>query len=179
MNDGLIPNRYAKSLYKVANERGDTAQVYAQMNLLNDAYEAQAGLKKAVNNPFLPLADKLQLLCTATGADGNGSTARFMELVVKNNRVDFMRDIALAFMRQYRENNGIARVEIVTATELGDNEINAIIDVVKNQLKGKTIELSKRVDPSLIGGFMVDVDSRVLDASVKNQLEKLRLKLLS
>ncbi len=179
MNDGLIPNRYAKALYKVANERGDTAQVYAQMNFLNDAYEAQAGLKKAVNNPFLPLADKLQLLCTAAGADGNGSTARFMELVVKNNRVDFMRDIALAFMRQYRENNGIARVEIVTATELGDNEINAIIDVVKNQLKGKTIELSKRVDPSLIGGFMVDVDSRVLDASVKNQLEKLRLKLLS
>lgn len=179
MNDGLIPNRYAKALYKVANEKGDTAQVYAQMNLLNDAYEAQAGLKKAVNNPFLPLADKLQLLCTAAGADGNGSTARFMELVVKNNRVDFMRDIALAFMRQYRENNGIARVEIVTATELGDNEINAIIDVVKNQLKGKTIELSKRADPSLIGGFMVDVDSRVLDASVKNQLEKLRLKLLS
>ncbi len=179
MNDGLIPNRYAKALYKVANERGDTAQVYAQMNLLNAAYEVQAGLKKAVNNPFLPLADKLQLLCTAAGADGNGSTARFMELVVKNNRVDFMRDIALAFMRQYRENNGIARVEIVTATELGDNEINAIIDVVKNQLKGKTIELSKRVDPSLIGGFMVDVDSRVLDASVKNQLEKLRLKLLS
>jgi len=179
MNDGLIPNRYAKALYKVVNEKGDTAKVYAQMNLLNAAYEAQAGLKKAVNNPFLPLADKLQLLCTAAGADGNGSTARFMELVVKNNRVDFMRDIALAFMRQYRENNGIARVEIVTATELGDNEINAIIDVVKNQLKGKTIELSKRVDPSLIGGFMVDVDSRVLDASVKNQLEKLRLKLLS
>lgn len=179
MNDGLIPNRYAKALYKVANEKGDTAQVYEQMSLLNDAYEAQAGLKKAVNNPFLPLADKLQLLCTAAGADGNGSTARSMELVVKNNRVDFMRDIALAFMRQYRENNGIARVEIVTATELGDNEINAIIDVVKNQLKGKTIELSKRVDPSLIGGFMVDVDSRVLDASVKNQLEKLRLKLLS
>ena len=179
MNDGLIPNRYAKALYKVANEKGDTAQVYAQMNILNAAYEAQAGLKKTVNNPFLPLADKLQLLCTAAGADGNGSTARFMELVVKNNRVDFMRDIALAFMRQYRENNGIARVEIVTATELGDNEINAIIDVVKNQLKGKTIELSKRVDPSLIGGFMVDVDSRVLDASVKNQLEKLRLKLLS
>ncbi len=154
MNDGLIPNRYAKALYKVANEKGDTAQVYAQMNLLNAAYEAQAGLKKAVNNPFLPLADKLQLLCTAAGADGNGSTARFMELVVKNNRVDFMRDIALAFMRLYRENNGIARVEIVTATELGDNEINAIIDVVKNQLKGKTIELSKRVDPSLIGHFV-------------------------
>lgn len=179
MNDGLIPSRYAKALYKVANERGDTAQVYAQMKQLDAAYDAEAGLKKAVNNPFLPLSDKLQLLCAAAGANSDGSAAKFMELVVKNNRIDFMRAIALAFMKQYRNNNGIASVEIVTATKLGDDDINGIIDVVKSQLEGKTIELSKRVDPNLIGGFMVDVDSKVLDASVKNQLEKLRLKLLS
>lgn len=179
MNDGLIPNRYAKALYKLANERGDMAMVYDQMKHLDMAYDAKAGLKKAVNNPFLPLPDKLQLLCAAAGAQADGSAARFMELVIKNNRIDFMRAIALAFMKQYRASNGIARVEIVTATELGDSEINGIVDVVKQQLGGKTIELTKRVDSSLIGGFTVDVDSRVLDASVKNQLEKLRLKLLS
>ena len=65
------------------------------------------------------------------------------------------------------------------ATQLGDDEINAIVDVVRDQLGDKTIELTKSVNPDLIGGFTVDVDSRVLDASVKNQLEKLRLKLLS
>lgn len=179
MNDGLIPNRYAKALYKLAIERGDMAQVYDQMKLLDNAYGAQAGLKKAVNNPFLPVQDKLKLLCVACGAQQDGSSAKFMELVIKNNRIDFMRPIALAFMKQYRASNGIARVEVVTATELGDSEINDIVDVVKSQLGGKTIELTKRVDPNLIGGFTVDVDSRVLDASVKNQLEKLRLKLLS
>lgn len=105
--------------------------------------------------------------------------ARFMELVIKNNRIDFLRPIALAFMKQYRELNGIAKVEVVTATPLGDDEINDIVDVVRSQLGGKTIELTKSVDPALIGGFTVDVDSRVLDASVKSQLEKLRLKLLS
>ena len=57
--------------------------------------------------------------------------------------------------------------------------VNGIIDVVKKQLGGKTIELTKKVNPDLIGGFTVDVDSRVLDASVKNQLEKLRLKLIN
>ena len=179
MNDGLIPNRYAKALFKLSQELGDTAAVYDQMKQLDVAYAAEAGLKKAVNIPFLPVADKLKLLCSASGSEAGGTLARFMELVIKNNRIDFLRSIALAFMKQYRELNGIAKVEVVTATPLGDDEINDIVDVVRSQLGGKTIELTKNVDPALIGGFTVDVDSRVLDASVKSQLEKLRLKLLS
>ena len=134
-------------------------------------------MKKAVNNPFLPVADKLKLLCAASRAKIDSTAAQFMELVIKNNRIDFLRAIALSFMKQYRELNGIAKVEVVTATKLGDDEINAIVDVVKEQLGGKTIELTKSVNPDLIGGFTVDVDSRVLDASVKSQLEKLRLRL--
>ena len=179
MNDGLIPNRYAKALYKLSQERGDTAAVYQEMKQLDVAYASESGLKKAVNNPFLPVADKLKLLCAASGGKLDGTSARFIELVIKNNRIDFLRSIALAFMRQYRELNGIAKVEVVTATQLGDDEINDIVDVVKEQLGGKTIELTKSVNPDLIGGFTVDVDSRVLDASVRSQLEKLRLKLLS
>lgn len=179
MNDGLIPNRYAKALFKFSKEQGDIALVYNEMKRLDVAYCHEPSLKKAVNNPFLPVGDKLKLLCVASGAESGGTTARFMELVIKNNRIDFMRAIALAFMKQYRELNGIAKVEVVTATQLGDDEINAIVDVVKSQLGGKTIELTKSVNPDLIGGFTVDVDSRVLDASVKSQLEKLRLKLLS
>ena len=179
MNDGLIPNRYAKALFKLSQERGDTAVVYKEMKQLDVAYAAEAVLKKAVNNPFLPTGDKLKLLCAASGAPQDGTSAKFMELVIKNNRIDFLRPIALAFMKQYRELNGIAKVEVVTATALGDDEIKAIVDVVKEHLGNKTIELTKSVNPDLIGGFTVDVDSRVLDASVKSQLEKLRLKLLS
>lgn len=179
MNDGLIPNRYAKALFKFSQEKGDTELVYNEMKRLDAAYDAEKGLKKAVNNPFLAVDDKLRLLCTATGCENEGTSARFMELVISNNRIDYLRPIALAFMKQYRELKGIAKVEVVTATALGDDEINAIVDVVREQLGNKTIELSKRVDNDLIGGFTVDVDSRVLDASVKSQLEKLRLKLLS
>ena len=177
MNDGLIPNRYAKALFKLSQERGDTSQVYNEMKHLDVAYAAEPGLKKSVNNPFLPVADKLKLLCAASRAKIDSTAAQFMELVIKNNRIDFLRAIALSFMKQYRELNGIAKVEVVTATKLGDDEINAIVDVVKEQLGGKTIELTKSVNPDLIGGFTVDVDSRVLDASVKSQLEKLRLRL--
>ena len=82
-------------------------------------------------------------------------------------------------MKLYREAFGIASVEIVTAIELGDDEISGIMDVVKRQLGDKTMEQTVRVDADLIGGFTVNVDGMVLDASIKNELKKLRLKLLS
>ena len=57
------------------------------------------------------------------------------------------------------------------------DEIQAITDIVKRQLKGMTLEISERIDPEIIGGFVVIIDSLVLDASVKNELQHLRLKL--
>jgi F0F1-type ATP synthase delta subunit len=69
-------------------------------------------------------------------------------------------------------------VNIVTATQLPDDKLSQIIEVVQHQLEGKTIERTVTVDKDLIGGFTVQVDSMVLDASIKNELKKLRLKLL-
>ena len=78
-----------------------------------------------------------------------------------------------------RRQCSIAHVEVVTAAKLPDNEINGILDVVKKHLGSKTLEQSFKVDKDLIGGFTINVDGQVLDASVKNELSKLRLKLLS
>lgn len=180
MNDGLIPNRYAKALYKLALERDDAKPVYEQMKTLGTAYADHPDLKQTVGNPFLSIDDKTRLLLTAAGTtDADGSLARFLPLVFKNSRIEFLREMALSYVKLYREANDIASVEVVTAAKADDSTVDHIVDVVKSQLGGKTIELSRRVDPDLIGGFTVNVDSMVLDASVKKQLEKLRLKLLS
>ena len=105
---------------------------------------------------------------------------RFREdVVIKKNRVDFLRLIAQAYIKLYRRQCSIAHVEVVTAAKLPDNEINGILDVVKKHLGSKTLEQSFKVDKDLIGGFTINVDGQVLDASVKNELSKLRLKLLS
>lgn len=179
MNDGLIPNRYAKALYKAAAEKHEDALVYNQMRQLDAAYAATPQLRKAVGNPYLPAEQKQQLLRTAAGAAAAGVADKFMGLVINKNRVDFMRAIALAYVKLYRQRNSIASVEVVTATQLPKASLEAIVAAVQRQLQGMTMELATRVDPALIGGFVVNVDSMVLDASVKKQLEKLRLKLLS
>ncbi|MBR5101986.1 MAG: ATP synthase F1 subunit delta [Muribaculaceae bacterium] len=179
MNDGLVPNRYAKALYKHAVESGELEQVYGEMKRLESSYAENAKLKAVANNPFIDFDVKSKLLLTAAGARPGGALERFVALLDSKNRMPMLRPIALSFMKLYREERGIAKVTITTAVEFSRAELDRLVDLVKQRLNGKELELTVQVDPEIIGGFIIDVDSQVLDASTKNDLNKLRLKLLS
>lgn len=179
MNDGLIPKRYAKALYKLAKEIGDQDETYEQLRDLAGRNTAVDELKRVMRNPYVPAEDKGRVMMLAAGAKPGGSLDKFIPLIIKNNRAEFLRKIALSYVSIYREEHDIAKVEITTACQLPEKEIQAIIDIVKKQLEGKTLETSTEVDPELIGGFTVKIGDMLLDASVKNELKKLRLKLLS
>ena len=118
-------------------------------------------------------------MLTAAGADKGGSVDKFVLLLIKNNRVNLIRTMALSFGDIYRKANSIARVVITTAADIDEKELSKIKNIVQKHVADKTIELSHVVNPDLIGGFTVTVDSQMLDASVRNQLKNLRLKLLS
>lgn len=179
MNEGLIPNRYAKALYLYASAQGKAGSVYEETARLADSYAAEGKLAKAVENPFLPLADKGRLLLAASGAGEGGCLDKFFKLVFSHGRESLLRPMALAYGHKYREANGISQVEIVTASALPEKAMREIRASVQTYLKGRTLECHERVDTGLIGGFTVKVDSQLLDASMSNELRKLRLKLLS
>ena len=179
MNDGLIPGRYAKALYKQANEEGVAETLYAEMKQLAASYATEPALKQLTDNPFVSVEDKKRVVLSAAGSKAGGLLEKFVLLVVKNRRVEQLRLMAMSYVDCYRELNDIVPVEVVTASELDKSHLDSIVALVQRSLPGKAIELSTRIDASLIGGFVVNVDSLVLDASVKNELNKLRLKLLS
>lgn len=179
MNDGLIPTRYAKALFKYATEKGCTQEVYGEAKRLSNSFAAVDNLQKTIDNPYLPVADKEKVLLTASGSEKGGVLDRFMMMVIGNNREDYMRNIVLAYEKIYRQANDIAQVEITTAAELSDTELDKIKNLVQEHEKGKTLEFYHSVDPDIIGGFIVKIDSKLLDASIKNEFKKLRLKLLS
>lgn len=79
MNEGLIPSRYAKALHLYAEEAGKAAAVYEQTERLAAGYEAHPQMSRAVENPFLPLADKQQLLLVASGAENDGCLDKFFQ----------------------------------------------------------------------------------------------------
>lgn len=180
MNQGLIPRRYAKALYKFALEKGADKRLYELTGNLVNAFLSQPALQEAVTNPFVTADDKTALLKTAAGAEKDDTVfADFLSLLGQNNRIDFVRDIALAYRDIYRQTNGIYRVTVTSAAPLDAEGESRLKDLIERHLGGASMEYVAKVDPELIGGFTVSINNEKLDASVANELKQLRLKLIT
>lgn len=179
MNEGLIPRRYAKALLKFAAEKHQGARVYELMGNLIGSFETLPELDATVANPFIDAGKKHGLLVTAAGSTAKDEAyLDFLKLLQQNNRLPLVRNIALAYADEYRKANNIHRVEVVSAVPMEAEEERRLKSLIASHLGGAEIEYSARVNPDLIGGFTVSIGSERLDASVKNELKQLQLKLL-
>lgn len=181
MDQGLIPRRYAKALYEVGEERLENDQLYSLMGRLAAAFAQTPGLSATVANPFVGDADKTRLLTAAVcgaGATPDKTYEDFLRLLEKNGRMGMARDIAIAFVNLYRAKHQIYLVRICSAAPLGQQEKSRLENIIAKHIGKGTMEFDYTVDPSLIGGFTVSVNSERLDASVSNELKQLRLSLV-
>lgn len=179
MNGGLIPHRYAKALYKFALSKGDEKLVYEEMKSVVSAFESNPDLSKVLANPFIGNDDKGRLLLSAAGAGVEDDYRGFVRLILANKREMYAYEMALAYRDIYRKANNISMVKITTAVALAEPELMKLRDLVQKAFAGRTLEYAYAVDPEIIGGFVIDVDSVRLDASISNEIEQLRLTLLS
>lgn len=180
MKEGLIPRRYAKALYKVALERNNDTRIYDLMQTLGQSFDANPQLQAVVANPFVGDAAKVELLETAAGATAADTTfTDFLKLTEQNGRIDFVRQIALAYEDIYRTARNIRLVRVVSAAPLDPAVEKRIRDIVAAHAHGATVDFSSAVDPNLIGGFIVNIDNERLDASLKSEFEHLRRSLLN
>lgn len=181
MDQGLIPRRYAKALYKAAATDKARRRLYELTGELTRSFMAEPSLQKAMANPFVSVADKTALLTAASGADAAADKLYedFLKLLTLNNRLADTRDIAIAYRDLYRRENNIARVTVTSAEPLDAKVEARLRSLVEAHLDGGSMEFDKHVDPALIGGFTVDIDNERLDASVANELRQLRQKLIS
>ena len=177
MSDGLIPRRYAKALYKFAVEKGDADEIYELLKKLSFRHAALDELKRAVLNPGVPDEVKGANILKLFGGKSGSSLDKFLLLCVRNNRAEYLQKISLAYVDLYREAHEIAHVVITTAVPMPEAEIKAITDIVKKRLGAMTLEIEEKINPQLIGGFTVEINGLVLDASVKRELNELRLQL--
>lgn len=179
MNNGLIPFRYAKALYKYSLEKGNAEKVYNEMKTIVSSFEHNSELQKTLSNPYLSKDDKKELLLSAAGNEREDDYVGFVKLILESKREEYALQMALAYIDIYRKANNIAKVQIITAAELGKEEMDRLAELVQRSCKDTTLEFTYKVDPKIIGGFVVDVDSVRMDASISNEIEQLRLNLIS
>lgn len=178
MDNGLIPQRYAKALYKYALEHGTTEELYGIVKTVAEAFRKNPALQRVLANPFVTNADKEKLLLSAAGPGADDAYARFVKLILEHRREEFAYHMMLAYRDIYRKENNISRAIITTASELPSTQMERLRKLVADAFKGSTLEFSQQINPDLIGGFVIDVDSVRMDASVSNELEQLRQTLL-
>lgn len=172
MNEGLIARRYALALLRVAQKHHAAEEIYQKMKLFEQNFISHPDLQKALMNPVLSPKDKEQLLTTAIDIDPGNFYVRGIRLVIKNHREKYLRSICLMYQKLYRKIYQIDRVRIITATELDKGVVERIKKLVTDRTS-KQVEFVRQVDPSIIGGFILRVNSMQLDQSVSGELRKI------
>ena len=172
MDEGLIARRYALAMLKVAQKYNAAEEVYQIMKTFEQNYISHPDLHKALLNPILSPRDKEQLLTIAIGIEPGTLYLRGIRLLIKNHREMYIRSICLMYQKLYRKVYQIGRIKIITAVALKQETLDRIKKLVTDRTS-RQIEFVEKVDPAIIGGFVLRVNSMQLDYSVGGELKKI------
>ena len=175
MNRSIIVTRYARSLVKLVRETGQGSQVCAQSEVLVKALRELPELRRMVTaaDDVVSSPEKMKLLQGALAKEMSPDLDRFLTLLNRNGRMDMVEDILRDFTDLYHRSVGIRKAHLTTVTEPSGQLLQRLKTLVK-QKTGDDAIIEVDVDPSLIGGFVFDIDDYLLDASVKRQLDQIR-----
>ena len=173
MNTGMIPSRYAKALYEYAGEKSATERVYGEMQRLAGSFAAEPALRRALDNPVLTPEQKSGLVYNAAGGDPSDELKRFVELVLSHKRMQLLHRMALDYMALYRRAHNISTGELQTAVAVDETTEQRLKEWIVSRTHG-TVELRTLVRPDILGGFIFEMNSMRLDASVATQLREIR-----
>lgn len=175
MEVGIVSMRYAKALMGYAQEREVEDRLYQEFITLSYCFVDQPALRGALDNPILPVEEKLSLLRTA--ADGNCQPSeafvRFIRLVLHHRRESYLQFMALMYLDLYRKLKHIGVGKLITAVPVNKETEERIRKSAGVILHAK-MELETVVDPGIEGGFIFDINDYRLDASIATQLKRVK-----
>ncbi|HEB12316.1 MAG TPA: ATP synthase F1 subunit delta [Actinobacteria bacterium] len=164
---------YAASLVALAKSEADLALVDQDLAFVRETLAGHSELKKSLLEKDLPTEKKQRVIEEVFGAKVSMVTLNFVQLLAGMSQIDMLDDVSEDFARrlQVEENKVIA--EVTTAVALGDKFSGRLAKRL-SELTGREVILRQKVDADIVGGIIVRVDGQLLDASVKNQLSRLR-----
>ena len=174
MNRGIIITRYARALEKYVRETGGGAVQADEARRLNKAFREIPDLRKfIVSKDVVSPEKKKELLAGALGGNISPQLEKFADLLLQNGRMDFLPEILHSFTEMHDRADGIRRARLTVVREAPESLIKNLRTLVKEKT-GDDVEIEVIIDPSVIGGFVFDIDDYLLDASVKRQLDIFR-----
>jgi F-type H+-transporting ATPase subunit delta len=174
MPNPRLAGRYAKSLIDLATEKGQLETVYADMKYLEAVSKASRDFRNLLKSPVINADQKATIINAVTKDKVSELTNAFNTLLVKKGREGELPEIAAAFVEQYNAIKGIHKVKLTTAVEVSDAVKQAIEAKVKSAQGLGNVELETAVDANLIGGFVLEFNNNLVDASILRDLNDIK-----
>ncbi|HVX51739.1 MAG TPA: ATP synthase F1 subunit delta [Chitinophagaceae bacterium] len=174
MPNPRLAARYAKSLIDLSIEKGGLEEVYADMLYLQAVCKASRDFVNLLRSPVVKGDKKESIINAVTKGKISALTAAFITLLVNKSRESDLPEIVSAFIDQYNSIKGIHRVKLSTAVPVSDEVKQDIVNKVKSSTGLANIELETKTDESLIGGFVLEFDNNLVDASILRDLRDVR-----
>lgn len=173
MKNFEVASRYAKAVYSLALEEKQEEKVLSEINALSEVLSDKE-LRAHLNSPLMTDEEKKAIVNRLLdSADFSQTTKSFLNLLADKSRLSNLPEIATLLQKYLDDANGVVRGEVVSATDLSQDDREGIETKVSSLLDKKLL-LEYKKDPSVLGGVVVKVGDYTIDYSVNRQLERIK-----
>jgi F-type H+-transporting ATPase subunit delta len=169
-----VSGRYATALFELAKDERSVDTILADLNQFDALLTDSADLKRLVRSPVFSAEVQMKALDAVMDKAGiSGTSAKFLRVLTANRRLFAVSDVIRAFRALVANFKGEVTAEVTVAEQLNDKNLDALKAALKT-VTGKDVALNVKVDPSIIGGLVVKLGSRMVDSSLRTKLNSIK-----
>ena len=168
-----VGNVYGESLYELAKEENLTSLIGDQLHVLQEAFRQEPDFIRLLSSPNLTKSERCQVLDDSFRGKVHSYLLNFLKILTEKGYMRYFSDCCDAFTAHYDQDNGILRVDAVSAVALTAEQSDKLTQKL-SRITGKEIALQNRIDPRVLGGIRLDYDGQRLDDTVSHRLDAIR-----
>lgn len=173
-----VAGRYASALFELAKDERQLDAVDGDMISLAQMIASSSDLTRMVRSPVFSAEEQGKAIgAIAAGAGFNGLTANFLQLLARSRRLFALNDIIRDFRKIVARHRGEITADVASAHALTAAQQAALEDSLRSTAGGRNVKIATRVDPSLLGGLVVTMGSRMIDSSLRTKLNSLKTRM--
>ena len=173
MKDLKVSNRYAKALLELAVETNNLENCYSDMNTILTACQESKEFYLLLKSPIIKTDKKIIIIEEVFSNKLSELTSGFIKIITSKKREAILDSVAKSFISLYKEKKNIISAKLVTATEIDNETREEVLDFIKK--KGhKNVDLQEKIDKSIIGGAIINIGNKQIDASVSNKINEMK-----
>ena len=164
---------YGESLYELAKDESLTKLIGEQLAVLQASFRQEPDFIRLLSSPNLTKAERCQILDNSFRGSVHPYLLNFLKILTEKGYMRYFSDCCDAYTEHYDQDNGILRVNAVTAVALSPAQTDKLTQKL-SRITGKEIVLRNRIDPAVLGGVRLDYDGQRLDDTVSHRMDTIR-----